>query len=110
MTASEPSTTCFSMQKKHLYILLAVVLVAAMGYFLTREAKPKITAPTASASSATMEVDAIVVQPGEFSNVISLSGAVEPNEPVQIRSEVSSMVGGLLVQAGWNVQNGKVVV
>src|SRR5690606_562175 len=110
MTASEPSTTCFSMQKKHLYILLAVVLVAAMSYFLTREAKPKITAPTASASSATMEVDAIVVQPGEFSNVISLSGSIEPNEQVQIRSEVSGIVRSLSFQEGSNVQKGQLLL
>lgn len=98
-----------SMQKKYLYILLAVLLVAAMSYFLTREEKPKISALTASASSAAMEVDAIVVQPGSFSNVISLSGSIEPNEQVQIRSEVSGIVRSLSFQEGSNVQKGQLL-
>ncbi len=97
------------MRKKYLYILLALVIVAAMSYFFTREAKPKISAPVANTGGAAMEVNAIVVQPGVFSNVISLSGSIEPNEQVQIRSEVSGIVRSLSFQEGTNVQKGQLL-
>ncbi len=98
------------MKKKYVYILLAVGAIAAASYFFTREAKPKISAPTAGAAGVAMEVNAIVVEPGEFANVITLSGSVEANEQVQIRSEVSGIVRNLAFQEGSNVQRGQLLL
>lgn len=98
------------MKKKYTFILLAVAIVAALSYFLTREAKPKISAPVASAGGMAMEVNAIVVEPGQFANVISLSGSIEPNEQVQIRSEVSGIVRSLSFKEGSNVQKGQLLL
>src|SRR5690606_39686600 len=47
-----------------------------------------------------MEVNAIVVAPRSFSNTITLSGSIEPNEQVQIRSEVSGIVRELTFREG----------
>lgn len=57
-----------------------------------------------------MEVNAIVVAPRSFSNTITLSGSIEPNEQVQIRSEVSGIVRELTFREGTAVQKGQVLL
>lgn len=98
------------MKKKHLYIAIAVVAVAFVSYRLTRSGKEKIAPPEPSRNGSIMEVNAIVVQPREFANVITLSGSVEPNEQVQIRSEVPGIVRSLTFQEGTTVQKGQVLL
>jgi membrane fusion protein (multidrug efflux system) len=39
-----------------------------------------------------MRLAGIVVQPETFDNILSLSGSIEANEQVEIRSEVSGLV------------------
>ena len=98
------------MKKKYLYIAIAVVAVAFVSYWLTRHPKPKVAAPEQSQSAGPMEVNAVVVAPRTFSNTITLSGSVEPNEQVQIRSEVSGIVRALTFREGSAVQKGQVLL
>lgn len=96
------------MKKKYLYIAIAIVAVAVVSYRLTRNEKPKVAAP--AQGRGIMEVNAIVVAPREFSNVITLSGSIEPNEQVQIRSEVSGIVRTLSFREGTAVQKGQILL
>ena len=98
------------MNKKYLYIAIAVVAVAVVSYMLTRTSKSKVAAPDQVQSTGVMEVNAIVVKPRAFSNIITLSGSIEPNEQVQIRSEVSGVVRGLSFKEGTTVQKGQVLL
>ena len=98
------------MKKKYLYIAVAVVAIAFVSYRLTRSDKVRVAAPTAGQGSGPMEVNAIVVEPREFSNVITLSGSIEPNEQVQIRSEVSGVVRSLSFREGSSVQKGQLLL
>ena len=98
------------MNKKYLYIAIAVVAVAAVSYLLTRNSKPKVAAPEQAQGAGIMEVNAIVVEPRAFSNIITLSGSIEPNEQVQIRSEVSGIVRALTFREGSAVQKGQVLL
>lgn len=98
------------MKKKYVYILLAIGAVAALSYVFTRESKQKISAPIANPTGTPMEVNAVVVEAGQFSNVITLSGSIEPNEQVQIRSEVSGLVRSLSFQEGSSVQKGQLLL
>src|SRR5690606_38651492 len=45
-----------------------------------------------------------------FSNIITLSGSIEPNEQVQIRSEVSGIVRELSFQEGGMINKGQVLL
>ncbi|WP_262245465.1 efflux RND transporter periplasmic adaptor subunit [Parapedobacter soli] len=98
------------MSKKYLYIAIAVVAVAFVSYWLTRSPKAKVAAPEQARGSGVMEVNAIVVVPRAFSNIISLSGSIEPDEQVQIRSEVSGIVRELSFREGTAVQKGQVLL
>ncbi len=98
------------MKRKYVYIAIAVVAVAFVGYWLTRTPKPKVAAPEQTQGNGKMEVNAIVVAPRAFSNIITLSGSIEPNEQVQIRSEVSGIVRALTFREGSAVQKGQVLL
>lgn len=98
------------MKKKYLYIAIAIVAVATVSYWLTRNPKPKVAAPEQSQGTGAMEVNAIVVAPRAFSNTITLSGSIEPNEQVQIRSEVSGIVRALTFREGSAVQKNQVLL
>jgi membrane fusion protein (multidrug efflux system) len=45
-----------------------------------------------------MRLAGIVVQPETFDNILSLSGSIEANEQVEIRSEVSGLVESINFQ------------
>lgn len=57
----------------------------------------------------TTQVAGIVVKPQTFNNNISLSGSIEANEQVEIRSEISGIVEGIYFQEGSNVTKGQVL-
>jgi len=95
------------MRKKYIYVAVAVIAVAFVSYRLTRNDGAKVPAPEPSRSGAPMEVNGVVVMPREFSNVITLSGSVEPNEQVQIRSEVPGIIRSLTFKEGTMVAKGQ---
>lgn len=98
------------MKRKHLYIAIAIIAVAAFSYFFTRSDTVKIAPPAAGQGGGPLAVNAIVVEPREYANVITLSGSIEPNEQVQIRSEVSGIVRHLGFREGSVVQKGQVLL
>ena len=57
-----------------------------------------------------MEVNAIIITEKDFSNSISLSGSIEANENVEIRSEVSGIVEKIFFTEGTNVTKGQVLL
>jgi membrane fusion protein (multidrug efflux system) len=56
-----------------------------------------------------MRLAGIVVQPETFDNILSLSGSIEANEQVEIRSEVSGLVESINFQEG-NVSKGQLLL
>ena len=56
-----------------------------------------------------MRVTGIVVKPQSFDNNLSLSGSIEANEQVEIRSEVSGVVESINFTEGSNVSKGQLL-
>lgn len=56
-----------------------------------------------------MSVNGIVVKTQSFENNLSLSGSIEPNEQVEIRSEISGIVEGIYFKEGSNVTKGQLL-
>jgi membrane fusion protein (multidrug efflux system) len=56
-----------------------------------------------------MTVTGIVVHPKTFDNNLSLSGSIEANEQIELRSEVSGIVEGIYFQEGSNVTKGQLL-
>jgi len=57
-----------------------------------------------------MRVSGVVVQPQNFANSVSVTGSIEANEQVQIRSQVSGVVQSISFQEGGKVSKGQVLV
>ena len=57
-----------------------------------------------------MTVEGIVVQTSAFDSDLEISGSIEANEAVVLRSEVSGLVTGIFFKEGSNVNKGAVLV
>nr|WP_315172904.1 efflux RND transporter periplasmic adaptor subunit [uncultured Flavobacterium sp.] len=93
------------------YVVYTLLLVGIGGFIAYR-----ITANSAKnqesqdkGNEKPMLLTGIVVKPQTFDNNLSLSGSIEANEQVEIRSEVSGIVEGIYFQEGSSVSKGQVL-
>lgn len=63
-----------------------------------------------NAAGSTVPVNGIVVEPKNFSNSLSLTGSIEANEQIDIRSEVSGIIKGLYFTEGSSVRKGQTLL
>lgn len=57
-----------------------------------------------------MRVNGVVVQPREFANTLAVSGSIQANEQVEIKSQVSGLVRRITFEEGSPVRKGQVLV
>ena len=62
------------------------------------------------APAGPITVNGIVVQPERFSNSLSVTGSIEANQQIEIRSEVSGIIKGLYFTEGSNVRKGQALL
>jgi membrane fusion protein (multidrug efflux system) len=93
--------------------ILYTLLIVGFGTFITyRIVENKADSNTNMANGEkpkAMRLSGIVVQPQTFDNNLSLSGSIEANEQVEIRSEVSGIVESINFQEGSNVNKGQLL-
>lgn len=98
------------MNRKSLFIFLAVVVVATLSFWLTRAPRgTKGEADRAPRNRNELVVHAMVIEGRSFSNTLTLSGTIEPDEQVQIRSEISGVIRELAFQEGTYVEKGQLL-
>lgn len=90
--------------------VLIFALLGLIGYRVFSNAEESAKNNKKGDKKPPMTVDAVVVSEQNFSNTISLSGAIEANENVEIRSEVSGIVEKIYFTEGTNVSKGQVLV
>ena len=96
------------MKIKHLvYALLSIGIIGFIGYRINSNSTKAGDSKNHKGKSIT--VNGIVVKYETFDNNLSLSGSIEANEQVEIRSEVSGIVEGIYFQEGSNVTKGQVL-
>ncbi len=109
------------MKKRYIfYILLFFGLVYLIYYRISENKKiggdgPKGGGKSAKGgkggpSSPPLSVDGIVVTASSFSNNLEVTGSIEANESVVLRSEVSGLVTAINFKEGGNVSKGAVLV
>ncbi|RTY94984.1 efflux RND transporter periplasmic adaptor subunit [Flavobacterium sp. GT3R68] len=93
--------------------IVFTLLIIGMGAFITYRIKENKSENSESkdkgGKNKPMNVSGIVVKPRTFDNNLSLSGSLEPNEQVEIRSEVSGIVEGIYFQEGSTVSKGQML-
>ena len=95
--------------KKLVYTLLVIGLVGLIGYRITKNSGangPK----DKGKEEQPITVSGTVVKLQTFDNNLALSGSIEANEQVEIRSEVSGIVKTIYFQEGSNVAKGQVLL
>lgn len=93
------------------YLIYGLLIVGVGGLVIYRiNTNSKIgKSVNASNLSSITSVRGVVLKPRKFNDNISLSGTLEANEQIEIRSEVSGIVQSINFQEGSNVSKGQVL-
>lgn len=94
------------------YIVYALLIIGFGGFITYRITANKAKSEDPKGKDGKgkpMIVAGIIAKTVTFDNNLSLSGSVEANEQVQIRSEVSGIVEGIYFKEGSNVTKGQVL-
>lgn len=95
--------------KNIVYALLIIGFGAFITYRVIENKKKSENSKDKSDKKSPIAVSGIVVKPQTFENNLSLSGSVEANEQVEIRSEVSGIVESINFKEGSNVSKGQLL-
>jgi membrane fusion protein (multidrug efflux system) len=90
--------------------IITIVLFGLIGYRLTKNSEQSEKGGGKGDKKPPIMVEAIVVSESNFANKIEISGSIEANENVEIRSEVSGIVDKIYFTEGTNVNKGQVLV
>ncbi|WP_405413869.1 efflux RND transporter periplasmic adaptor subunit [Maribacter sp. Asnod1-A12] len=93
------------------YIVYSILLIGIIALIVYRvNANSEIGAPKSSEQTNTATtVKGLVLHPQKFNDNISLSGTIEANEQIEIRSEVSGVVESINFREGTKVNQGQVL-
>lgn len=98
------------------YIIYAVLIIG-LGYLIFYRIKKNSGIeqsaggpPQGGTSQKPMTVNGIVVASSKFANNLTVTGSVDANEQVQIRSEVQGIIRSISFKEGTNVSKGQVLL
>lgn len=106
------------MKKRYIFYLILALGLAYLVYYRITENK-KIEGGGAAGgpgkggkgkAGASLNVDGIVVKPSDFASNIEITGSIQANEAVTLRSEVAGLVTGIYFKEGSNVSKGTTLV
>jgi len=95
--------------KNIIYTLLILGSVAFIIYRIVENKSGGSGSKGKDDKNKSMTVNGIVLKSQTFDNTLSLSGSIEANEQVDIRSEVSGIVEGIYFKEGSNVSKGQLL-
>lgn len=93
--------------KTLLLTLLALSFVGLIAYRITSNAAAQGDKKPNGPTKAIQTLNGFVIQEKDFSNIISVSGSIDANEQVEIRSEVSGIVENIYFKEGAMVTKGQ---
>ncbi|WP_299323958.1 efflux RND transporter periplasmic adaptor subunit [uncultured Maribacter sp.] len=93
------------------YIVYSILLIGIVALIFYRiNANSELEAPKSSTeNTSATRVKGMVLHPQKFNDNISLSGTIEANEQIEIRSEVSGVVESINFKEGSKVAQGQVL-
>ena len=98
------------MKFKHIIYSLLIVGFGAFIVYRIASNKSNIGASGGKdPKSKVITVNGIILKAETFDNSLSLSGSIEANEQVEIRSEISGIVEGIYFKEGSNVSKGQLL-
>lgn len=99
------------MKTKTISLTIAIMLLLGLiGYRISKNSSESEKNDKKGDKKPPLSVIGFVVSAIDFSNTISLSGSIEANENVEIRSEISGIVEKISFLEGTNVSKGQVLL
>jgi membrane fusion protein (multidrug efflux system) len=102
------------MKTKYIVYTILVLLFATLVAYRLNKNKGQKAGSSAGrgpgSPASVLTVSGIVTKAEIFSSSLAIAGTIEANEQVDIRSEVSGLVTGILFREGSNVSKGKVLI
>lgn len=95
------------------YTLLFITLVSLISYRVLENQSEASTSGAGKGKGKggmAMPVNGVIVEPRAFANELSVTGSIEANEQVQIRSQVSGIINGIFFKEGSWVNKGEVLL
>jgi membrane fusion protein (multidrug efflux system) len=92
-----------------IYSLLIIGIIAFIGYRITQN-NAESDAGQKKGGAAIVTVTGIIAIPEKFADNLSLSGTLEANEQVEIRSEIIGVVEAINFEEGTEVSKGQVLL
>ncbi len=97
------------------YIVYTILVLLFGAFVAYRISKNKSTQKSAGGgprggAMAPIRVNGVIIKTENFSNSLSVSGSIEANEQVDIRSEISGLVTGIYFTEGSSVGKGKLLL
>lgn len=96
--------------KKLLLLICIFSIISLVIYRITENTSKTEKSPMNGGAKSLMIVNGIVLEPQRFSNQINLTGTIEANEMIDLRSEVSGVVQQINFQEGSQVQKGQLLI
>jgi membrane fusion protein (multidrug efflux system) len=96
--------------KTIVFIIIALVIIGAILYpkFKTSSSEPVSYSPEGGRSE--LPVDVMIVEPERVENIIRITGAIQANESISLRSEISGKVEKIYFNEGQRVKKGDLLV
>ncbi len=99
------------MKVKNIFIITLILLLGGLiAYRITKNNKEGDKGKDKGGKKEIISVNGMVVKEQTFDNNLSLSGSIEANEQVEIRSEISGIVEAINFQEGSTVSKGQVLL
>ena len=98
------------MKLKNILITLLIISLAGLIFYrISKNNSENGNSKDKNEKKPPVDVTAIVATAEDFSNSLALSGSIEANEQIEIRSEVSGIVENIAFKEGTNVNKGQLL-
>ncbi|HBI00247.1 MAG TPA: efflux RND transporter periplasmic adaptor subunit [Flavobacterium sp.] len=96
--------------KNIVLILLVVGLLSLIVYRIFSNKEKDNSNNKSGATKAIVTTNGLIIEPKKFSNQLTLSGSIDANEQIELRSEVSGVVQGIYFKEGSIVNKGQQLI
>lgn len=93
-----------------IFLLLGGLLALIIYRVISNKSQNEKSSPLANGLKSVSIVNGLVLKPNKFANELTLSGSIEANEQIELRSEVSGVVQGIYFEEGSYVTKGKQLI